>query len=189
MERKQSENRESAPNNETSGRSLCRRAGMQPATKRFLVIVGMVWMGLAGLNAWQGGSLVAAKADSTSTCEDDVCRLPPQKTLAAPEPLVIPVVSAKNDRSPGIRVDAFPFGNVDLTTIRGLQCDGQYIELIMSPTPGSVELFAVVDPNARITAQSDCVAFARGQNKRYAVKFDPKKMRFVIQSAPEFRPI
>ena len=98
----------------------------------------------------------------------------------------VPLVAASDDRSPGIRVDAMPFGPPDLSTIWGLSCQGSLVPLFLDANTG--DLFALADADTVWPDGMLCQAYASG-NRKYWVQFDIKKVRFVVQGTPEFKPI
>ncbi len=100
--------------------------------------------------------------------------------------IAIPLVAAPDDRSPGIRVDAMPFGPPDLTQIWGLNCKGSLVPLFLDASSGNLFAMAAHDtvwPNGMM-----CQAYA-AQNRKYWVQFDLKNVRFMVQGTPEFKPI
>jgi hypothetical protein len=182
--------------------------GWEPASKRFMGAVVMTWIVLAVLhlltNSQRGEATEpgshrslptrnwAPDTGSGSAAGTDILgggsggsdgRM--NGTIPA-ELIAIPLVAAPDDRSPGIRVDAMPFGPPDVSTIWGLSCEGSLVPLFLDASSG--DLFALAAPQTVWPNGMLCQAFA-ANNRKYWVQFDLKNVRFMVQGTPEFKPI
>lgn len=174
---------------------------LTPASKNFVGVVVMTWVLLAILHLLglpQQGDATEIKgiksAPSRNWAPDDgssrtsgnmAANVTSGGTMPA-DMVAIPLVAARDDRSPGIRVDAMPFGPPDLSTIWGLSCNGSLVPLFLDAHSG--DLFALATPETVWPDGMLCKAYA-AKNRQYWVQFDLKNVRFVVQGTPEYKPI
>lgn len=182
--------------------------GWEPASKRFMGAVVVTWIVLAILHALaypqrgeaaETGSFRSApvrnwaaddgsgSASGTTSSNGSAGGSGSVDDGTMPADLIaIPLVAAPDDRSPGIRVDAMPFGPPDLSQIWGLNCQDSLVPLFLDASSGN--LFAMAAPDTVWPNGMLCQAYA-AQNRKYWVQFDLKNVRFMVQGTPEFKPI
>jgi hypothetical protein len=154
--------------------------GGSASTRWLLGLVAVSW-GILGMKQGKSGS------GQTDHLQDNADARPKARSSNWVENRVpIPLVAARNDRSPGIRVDAFPFGSPDLSSIWGMKCPSGFLELYLDASTG--KLFALVDADAELKHGTLCTAYADGRIRHHVV-FNRDQLQFKVSATPEHRPI